>query len=99
MFGPKTDKTVKTNTNNKIVPKIKPPPPSSDIDDAAVKEAAGINDGTLEFSVQGTRRTIKTYTITSSELEGLSVWNSTSNAASTIGWGLITFVLGSVVIF
>lgn len=81
------------NESDVEVPVI-PVPQEDTLDDAANKEAAGINSGRLEMYVQGSIRSMKGYTITSVELDGLSTWSTLKNTAYTIAFSLFSFSLG-----
>ncbi|MBX2835125.1 MAG: hypothetical protein KTR28_09170 [Micavibrio sp.] len=80
---------------NSDVPQVNvpliPAPPEDDIDDAANKEAAGFGSGNLALNVRGCTRSMTAYTITSSELDGLSIWNTLSNIAYTTAFSLWSF--------
>ncbi len=69
-------------------------PKEDDIDDAASKEAAALEDGTLSVCVMGSRRSMEAYTITATELKGLSIWSVVENRAYNVASGSGSFAIG-----
>ena len=71
-----------------------PAPAEDTIDDAASREAADIGAGRLSLQVVGSTRHMTAYTITSTELDGLSTWGVIANTSYTISSGFGSFSLG-----
>ena len=69
-------------------------PPDDDLDDAANREALEIESGNLTLHVRGCTRKMDAYTVTSTELDGLTIWGIMENKAYTIASGSASFALG-----
>ena len=78
----------------KIEVPVIPVPSKDSMDDSAEKESAFMSSGHLELTVQGSKRRMKAFTITSTELASLDTGGVLKNTAYATAFSLLSFAIG-----